>query len=232
MGIAFFSGKGNIGNGRASSKLSSASVHLMRFGFAGLRHPHRLTGVANHMPGHVRGENQAREETMGRYLVAAAGILACTGCAAAPPTEPVVSQVTTSVAPDYPDCRNYKATATIDGTERQIVGRACLQNDGSWRITEGPPAQPAEYGAVYEPPPYWVYPGYDPWFWGPPIGLSLGAFVFFDRDHHLHRFRGFPHFATRGLHRDFDREGFTGRERGFHGGFGGGGFGGMHRGRG
>jgi hypothetical protein len=175
------------------------------------------------------------------YLLAAGAMLACTACMAAQATEPDVSQVTENVAADNPDCRDYKATATVDGTEQQIVGRACRQQDGTWKITEGPPARPAEYGAVYVPPAYGYYPSYgyypayDPWFWGPPIGLSLGAFVFVDRDHHIHRFHGFRHFASPGFHRfhnfppfaspgfhrDFGRDRFAFGGRDFHrGGFG------------
>jgi hypothetical protein len=63
------------------------------------------------------------------------------------------------------------------------------------------------------------YPYYDPWFLGPPIGLSLGgSFVFVDRFHRFHRF-----------HHQFAHDGF--RHDGFmHGGFGRGGMGGMHHG--
>jgi hypothetical protein len=166
------------------------------------------------------------------YLLAAAGVLACTACAAAPPPEPVISQVTVKAGADNPDCRDYKVTATLDGAEQQIVGRACRQQDGSWKITEGPPAQLPPYTAVYEPAPYGLYPGYDPWFWGPPIGLSVGAFVFVDRDHHIHHFRHFPHSALHGFHRDFDHDRFSGGGARFHRGFEGGGFGGMHGGGG
>jgi hypothetical protein len=79
---------------------------------------------------------------MRNYLLAVGGMLACTACVAAPPPEPVISQVTMNAGADNSDCRDYAVTATLNGTEQQVAGRACRQQDGSWRITEGPPAQP------------------------------------------------------------------------------------------
>jgi hypothetical protein len=31
-------------------------------------------------------------------------------------------------------CREYQSTTTINGQPQQIVGTACLQPDGTWRI--------------------------------------------------------------------------------------------------
>jgi surface antigen len=109
-------------------------------------------------------------------------------------------------------------------TQQPIVGRACQQTDGSWRVAEGTPEQPGQYVAVYPPAYGYYYPGYDPWFWDPPIGLSLGAVVFLDRAHHIHRFPTFHrHFA----HGGFGHAGWGGFHPGLgHGGWGGG----MHRG--
>jgi surface antigen len=178
------------------------------------------------------------EETM-RSLIAIAGlILTGPGCVQAPlpSPEPVISQVTERVAADDPSCREYTAQATIDGRQQEIVGRACQQSDGSWRIAEGPPGQPSQFQTVYGPPlsyaygfssPY--YPYYDSWLWGPPIGLSFGSsFVFVDRFRHFHRFRhGFAHDGFR--HFGFAHDGF-GHDGFGHDGFGHGGMGGMHHG--
>ena len=160
---------------------------------------------------------------MRNFVLVAGTILACSGCVAASSPEPVISQVTTKVASDDPNCREYTALATIGDKQQPVVGRACQQRDGSWKVTEGTPEQPGQYAAVYPPPYGYYYPDYDPWFWGPPIGLSLGAVVFLDRAHHFHRFPGFHRFAHGGFHGGFHGE-FH------HGGFGHGGLGGMHRG--
>jgi hypothetical protein len=146
--------------------------------------------------------------------ITAVGLI-CSGCVSAPPP-PMFSQIISQVAPDSPNCRDYSAQVTVDGRQQEIVGRACQQDDGTWKISEGPAGQPAQLATVYAPPPYDYYSNYDQWLWGWPIGLSLGASVIFvDRDHRFHHFQ----FANR--HNGF---GF----RGFRGGVGS--FGGMHRG--
>jgi hypothetical protein len=129
-------------------------------------------------------------------------ILACTGCVVAPEPQPLFSAVTSDVAPDDPHCRDYRALATVDGQPQEIVGRACQQSDGSWRIVEGPSRAPPQMLALYAPPPY----AYNPWLWDFPIGFSLGAsVVFVDRQHHFHHMqvanglRRF-HFANGGFH--------------------------------
>jgi hypothetical protein len=88
--------------------------------------------------------------------------LACVGCVAAPPPEPVTSEVTTKASPDNPACHRYTAQAVIDGKLQPIVGRACQQPDGTWTIVEGPPGKPNQYTTVYVPPPYAYYPYVDP----------------------------------------------------------------------
>lgn len=129
-----------------------------------------------------------------RIIVIAGIVLGCAGCALPQPIEPEISQVSTSVAPDDPTCIVYSTQAAVDQAERAIIGRACRQADGSWKITEGSPGQPTESTMVYWPPPD-AYAGiYDPWLWGPPIGFSIGAVVFVDRDHHIHRIRDFAEF--------------------------------------
>jgi hypothetical protein len=162
-----------------------------------------------------------------RLLALLAGLaLVGSGCVAVPPPVPVVTQATMAVSPGNPACRDYTAQAVIDGSTQTLIGHACQQADGSWRVIEGTPEQPQQFVAVYPAAFYPVYP-YDPWFWGPPIGLSVGAFVFVDRGHHFHDFGRFHHrFALGGFHHDgFHHDGSA------HGGFLHGGWGGMRGGR-
>src|SRR5271165_6624359 len=48
--------------------------------------------------------------------------------------------------------------------------------------------------------------GYDPWLWGPPIGFSIGAFVFVEHGHG-HRFHDFHRPGGFAFH-EFHHEGF------------------------
>ena len=114
------------------------------------------------------------------------------------PTPPVISQVTMTVPAGNPNCREWTATATIEGKLQPIVGRACLQPNGTWKVNEGTPQQPDQYVYAYVPPYDGSLYAYDPWLWWPPIGVSVGAFVFVDRDHHLHHFD--HRFAANGFH--------------------------------
>ena len=138
---------------------------------------------------------------MRAVVVFSAIALACGACVAAAPG-PAITEATSTVPPNEPTCRDYTAIATIDGNAQQIVGRAGRQPDGSWRIVEGPPERPDQYATVYAPPPYAYYPYYDPWLWGPPIGLSIGTFFLIDGHHHLHDGRWFT--------RSFGSHGFAG----------------------
>lgn len=164
---------------------------------------------------------------MRQILPLAGVILICAGCTQYAPAEPVFSQIIARPDPANPNCREYSAQATIEGRPQVVVGRACQQADGSWRIAERSPGQPTQYVITYAPPPYAYYPPYDPWLWGPPIGLSLGAsVVFLDRDHRFHHFRfagrrdgfrfGGLHEGSRfeGMHHGFGRFGHGGRGRG------------------
>ena len=142
--------------------------------------------------------------------------LFCSGCASVP--SPVFSSVVSQAVPNDPRCHDYSALATIDNQRQKIVGHACLRDDGTWRIVEGLPDQPAQLVTVYEPPPYAYYPYYDPWLWNWPIGLSLGTSVIFvDHDHQFHRFR----FS--GRHDDFIFHAFYGGPGGMRGATRGGG---------
>jgi hypothetical protein len=120
-------------------------------------------------------------------------VLACAGCVAEPEPQPMVTNVTSEVAPDDPNCIDYRAQAAVEGQPGLLVGRACRQKDGIWRVSEGPDGAPPQTIALYAPPQY----DYDPWLAEFPIGFSLGnAVVFVDRQHHLHHV-----MAVRGLRR-------------------------------
>ncbi len=140
-----------------------------------------------------------------------AALLACSACTAVVPPEPVITKVTTAPPGEDPNCRDYTAQAVVDGTPRDIVGHACLQPDGGWKVTEGAPGDPSAYGSFYLPAPYpyvaaYPYPfGYDPWFLGPPIGLSFGTVFFFDRNHRFHHFPSHRRFASGRSHGHSDR---------------------------
>ena len=110
--------------------------------------------------------------------------LACSACVEPPPPPVVIAPGPAKVAADDPNCRDYTATATIAGEQQQIVGRACRQPDGSWRIVEGTPDQPGQVILVYPPPPadyVYPYPAY-PWVYGPPFAVGA-SFVFFTGGH-------------------------------------------------
>ncbi|WP_412026009.1 hypothetical protein [Burkholderia cepacia] len=99
--------------------------------------------------------------------------------------------------PDYgTTCRAVVAQANIDGTDQQIVGRACLQSDGTWQIVQSDDGSVLWYPAA-------AYPYVDPWYWGPPLFIGAGvSFVFVDRFRHFHHFDHVDHFNTMG-HRHF-----------------------------
>lgn len=86
------------------------------------------------------------------------------------------------------NCRAIVGQAEIDGTIQQIVGRACLQSDGTWQIV-----QSADGSVLWYPLAAYPYP--DPWYWGPPFFVGAGAsFIFVDRFHHFHHFHRFDRF--------------------------------------
>ncbi|MBV8092678.1 MAG: hypothetical protein JOY71_29235 [Acetobacteraceae bacterium] len=141
-------------------------------------------------------------------LVLGLGTLTLGGCAQPLPPEPVISALDYRPDPKDPNCWNYNAQAIVEGRPQPIVGHACRQPDGTWRITEGTQEKPDQYVFVYGPPPYSWYPDYCPWgcdwwWWGPPIGLSLGTFVVVGRDHHHYYQYHFNGFAFHGPHGSF-----------------------------
>ena len=119
---------------------------------------------------------------------------------------------------DQPTCRDYAVPVIVDGKTVQATGRACLQADGSWRVTQETPGLPTQIYTVPPPPAYpegsypdpYAYPSpydysywvYDPWFYGPPYWF--GGFAFannFLRFRRFNRFNHFQHFHPReGLH--------------------------------
>jgi surface antigen len=117
------------------------------------------------------------------------------------------------------DCRAIVGNAEIDGTMQTIVGRACLQSDGTWQLMRD------DYDGSVLVYPVASYPYPDPWYWGPPIFIGVGAsFVFVDRFHHFHHFHHMDHnhFGSPGFHGGFHTT--PGGMHGFNGthGFGGG----------
>jgi surface antigen len=134
-------------------------------------------------------------------------LVALVGCAA-----PVASQTVAydAPAPDAALCRDIAGQAEIDGVMQRIVGRACPQPDGTWRIVQDSGAVVVVPAAGYPYYSYPYYPYYGPWYWGPPVGFGA-SFIFVDRFHHFH---------------DRDHVRFGRPDGGLHGG--GGGFRGMH----
>jgi hypothetical protein len=88
---------------------------------------------------------------------------------------------------DADGCREFTQTIRIAGEEHQAFGRACLQQDGSWRIV-GPAAAPgqapAQAPAVAYPVPAYRY-------YAPPVFFGS---AFFFSDHHRHKHHGHHHF--------------------------------------
>jgi hypothetical protein len=77
-----------------------------------------------------------------RYLLPAAALASvCAGCVQPPPPPPppdMVSELAASLAAANPNCREYTATGIVNGQQQPVVGRACRQTDGTWRLaTEG-----------------------------------------------------------------------------------------------
>ncbi|MGU7780066.1 hypothetical protein [Burkholderia sp. PU8-34] len=144
----------------------------------------------------------------------------CAGFSAA-----VFAQMYDNLPADSTNCRAVVGQAEIDGTEQQIVGRACLQSDGTWQIVQSPDGSILWY-------PLAAYPYPDPWYWGPPLFIGAGvSFIFVDRFHHFHHFHRFDHFVRFNQmdHRRFGVPMGTGFHRAPFPVGAGSGFGGMHR---
>lgn len=55
---------------------------------------------------------------------------------APPPAPPLAPPVPAPTAAASQQCREYSTTTMIGGAPQQMVGTACLQPDGSWRIQD------------------------------------------------------------------------------------------------
>ena len=80
--------------------------------------------------------------------------IVCLGCSAA-----VFAQTYDDLADETTNCRAVVARANIDGTEQQIVGRACLQDDGTWQFVQSADGSVLWYPAA-------DYPYADLGYWG------------------------------------------------------------------
>ncbi|MBY4697231.1 hypothetical protein K6W21_24470 [Burkholderia latens] len=108
--------------------------------------------------------------------------LVCVGCSMS-----VLAQTYDDSTDDGATCRAVVMQAEIDGAEQQVVGRACRQSDGTWRMV-----QAADGSIVWYPDT--AYPYTDPWYWGPAVFVGTGGrFVFIDRFHRRHHFDHFGH---------------------------------------
>jgi hypothetical protein len=96
----------------------------------------------------------------------------------------------TAAASAAPECRDYTQTVRIDGQEQQATGRACMQPDGSWRLTP-PAAPPGSPAPVYAYPVYRAYPAYYPYPYYYPYypyypSAFFGSAFFFGSSKHKH----------------------------------------------
>lgn len=100
----------------------------------------------------------------------------------------VLAQMIDDPSDNGTNCRAVVAQADIDGTAQQIVGRACLQGDGTWQIVQSADGSVLWY-------PVAAYPYDDAWYWGPPVFIGAGvSFIFVDRFHRFHHFDHVNHF--------------------------------------
>jgi surface antigen len=156
------------------------------------------------------------DEIMRKTIRSITVVLAC--CAG---IAPAMAQTTPDdlVPASTATCQNITAQAVINGQLQNVSGLACLQSDGTWQLMQN----------LY-PPAQYAYGWYDPWYWGPPIGVGTG-FFFFDFDHRRHRL-DHVFFRHSEFGPGFHQGGF--HNGGFHRGGAGGGFGGggMHMGGG
>jgi hypothetical protein len=142
-----------------------------------------------------------------RTLILAVAFLAG-GCVVPPPQQAYVAPPPVYTPPPQPpaaapapaaqNCQEYNSQITVGGVPQPAYGWACQQPDGSWRISQDVPGQPAQVYVVPANPaypvgyPYWAY---DP-YWGPRIAIG-GTFVFggggFRHHHGFGHDRGFHH---------------------------------------
>jgi hypothetical protein len=112
------------------------------------------------VPQHLK-EEWSREATM-RWSFGLATAFVCSS----------LTQSHPSVAALQANCREFTRTVTIDGRNQQLVGQACQQPDGSWRIVqESSPAMEDLPPTVYAYP----YPYYWADGWGTPFFGSASS---------------------------------------------------------
>jgi surface antigen len=162
------------------------------------------------------------QETMMRQLLRLGIVLAAMSFAAPALAQAYDDSVAADVDPGT-NCRAVAGQAEIDGSMQQVVGRACLQSDGTWQIMQSPDGSVLMY-------PVAIYPYPDPWYWGPPLYFGAGvSFIFVDHFHHFSHFHHFHQMDHVHVGAPIG-SGFHGERPRFGGGMGGmHTFGGMHR---
>jgi hypothetical protein len=123
-----------------------------------------------------------------RYLsLVALGLCSasCTTVVAPPPQQ---ASIAASPASGQEFCREYTSKAVIDGTPQDMVGLACQQPDGRWKLVDG--TAPPPDGPQASPPPTVVYPYPYPYYYYYPyptyFGPSFGIFFGGRFGHHHH----------------------------------------------
>lgn len=102
---------------------------------------------------------------------------------------------------DADGCREYTQTIRIGDEEQQAFGRACLQQDGSWRL-HPPPQAPATQ--TIPPPSARVVPVYPypyPYYYAPPPFFGSAFFFSHKHKHHHHHHRQHHHGHRHGHRR-------------------------------
>jgi hypothetical protein len=91
-------------------------------------------------------------------------------------------------------CREYTSKGIIDGKPEEMVGTACQQADGRWKLVDGEATPPPEAGQLVPPPPTVVYPHVYPYpypypyyypypsFFGSTVGIAFSSGHFYS--HH------------------------------------------------
>ena len=96
-------------------------------------------------------------------------------------------------------CREYTSKGIIDGKPEEMVGTACQQADGRWKLVDGE-ATPPESGQLTPPPPTVVYPHVYPYpypylypypyyyypyptFFGSTVGIAFSSGSFYSYRH-------------------------------------------------
>jgi hypothetical protein len=124
-------------------------------------------------------------------LIPLLGLALATSCTVIQPAPPAAVAVPTAAAEPQQTCREYSATAMVNGVAQETVGTACLQPDGRWKIVDSDAASAGtaapQVAAAYPAYPYYYPPYYYPYpypaYWGPSVGIGFG-FRFGGHHHH------------------------------------------------